>query len=63
MTNRNPEILNWRQACEVLGCSKAHFYRLIDSGKIPAVQPRRINGVQVRLSDCLAFLGEREKNL
>lgn len=60
---QTPETLNWRQACIVLGCSKAHFYRLIDAGKIATVSPRRINGVRVRMEDCLAFLDERERNL
>lgn len=28
------ERLNWQQACEVLGCSKAHLYRMVRSGKL-----------------------------
>lgn len=28
--------LNWQQACEILGCSKTHLYRLVRAGKIPA---------------------------
>lgn len=28
--------LNWRQACEVLGCGKTRFYRLIEEGRLPA---------------------------
>lgn len=26
--------LNWEQACEVLGCSKAQLYRLVRAGKL-----------------------------
>ncbi len=28
--------LNWRQACEILGCGKNRFYRLVRTGKLPA---------------------------
>lgn len=28
--------LNWRQACELLGCKKTFFYALIRSGRLPA---------------------------
>lgn len=27
--------LNWQQACEILGCSKTHLYRLVRAGKVP----------------------------
>ena len=27
--------LNWQQACEILGCSKAQLYRLVKEKKIP----------------------------
>lgn len=27
--------LNWQQACEILGCSKTHLYRLVRAGKMP----------------------------
>lgn len=27
--------LNWQQACEILGCSKAQLYRLVKAKKIP----------------------------
>lgn len=28
--------LNWQQACEVLGCSKTHLYRLVREMKLTA---------------------------
>lgn len=28
--------LNWRQACEILGCGKTRFYALIRKGMLPA---------------------------
>lgn len=27
--------LNWRQACEILGCGKRQFYSLIRTGRLP----------------------------
>lgn len=33
--------LNWRQACEILGCSKRHFYRLVHSGELSAYRTSR----------------------
>lgn len=30
------ERLNWKQACEVLGCGKSTLYRLVREGKLPA---------------------------
>lgn len=26
--------INWKQACEILKCSKSTFYRLVKSGKL-----------------------------
>ena len=28
------ERLNWREACEVLGCSKSTLYRLVANGQL-----------------------------
>lgn len=28
--------LNWQQACEILGCSKTHLYRLVREKKLMA---------------------------
>lgn len=28
--------LNWRQACQIMGCSKQRFYRLVREGALPA---------------------------
>lgn len=35
-TDHLPERLNWKQACELLGCKKDTFYRLIREGTIQA---------------------------
>lgn len=39
--------LNWKQACEILGCSKSHFYNLINEGKIPAYRYGKVRGIWV----------------
>ncbi|MDE7372157.1 MAG: excisionase family DNA-binding protein [Desulfovibrio sp.] len=45
--------LNWRQACEVIGCSKRQFYRLIHKGVLPAYQlPGSKRGLWVWEHDC-----------
>ena len=28
--------LNWRQACEILGCKRTRFYQLVNSGQLRA---------------------------
>ena len=28
--------LNWLEACQILGCSRRQFYRLIEKGILPA---------------------------
>ena len=33
---RTEKRLNWRQACAILGCSRSHFYNLVNSGELPA---------------------------
>jgi len=48
--------LNWRQACEILNCSKSHFYNLINEGKLPAFRAGKVRGVWVwegDVRDCL----------
>lgn len=45
--------LNWRQACEVLGCGRTHFFRLVETGQLPAYRlegARR--GLWVYEADC-----------
>lgn len=48
--------LNWQQACAVLGCSRSHFYNLVNSGRIPAIRTGEVKGVRVFEKDCLAWL-------
>jgi excisionase family DNA binding protein len=48
--------LNWLQACKLLGCSKSHFYRLVNSGDLPAVRFGTSRGTLVKKSDCERYL-------
>lgn len=59
---RRPPVLNWAQACDLMGCSRAHFYRLLQRGLIPKVATRRGGGARVSASDCLAYLTRRAAN-
>ncbi|MDR0477670.1 MAG: helix-turn-helix domain-containing protein [Desulfobulbaceae bacterium] len=52
------ERLNWQQACKLLGCSKGHFYRLVNSGELPAERYGKTKGVTVRRADCERYLRE-----
>lgn len=35
-TSAKGKRLNWRQACEIMGCGKTRFYRLVRSGALVA---------------------------
>ncbi|MFR8275798.1 MAG: helix-turn-helix transcriptional regulator [Desulfovibrio fairfieldensis] len=48
--------LNWEQTCKLLGCSRSHFYNLVNSGRLPAVRTGEVKGVRVYEADCQAYL-------
>lgn len=48
--------LNWAQAITVLGCSRSHFYNLINSGRLPAIRTGEVKGVRVYEADCQEYL-------
>jgi len=49
--------LNWREACELLGCKKSRFYNLVRAGKIPAYRiGEESRCMWVWESDCLALV-------
>jgi len=57
-----PERLNWRQACELIECSRAHFYRLVASGEIPcASRTGNRRGIKVLRVDVEAYLQRRDQ--
>lgn len=56
------EFLDWQQACARIGCSRAHFYRLVSDGQIPcAYRMGRRKGIRVLSKDVEAYL-HRLKN-
>ncbi len=55
------ERLNWQQACELIGCSRAHFYRLVSGGEIPcAYRTGKRKGIRVLRKAVEAYL-QRKK--
>ena len=50
--------LNWKQACEMLNCSKSHFYNLVNEGKIPAFRCGKVRGVWVWEEEVRRYLYE-----
>ena len=50
--------LNWQQACKFLGCSKSHFYNLVNNGELPARRSGRGRGTTVTREDCERYLKE-----
>ena len=48
--------LNWRQACELLGCGRNRFYELIRKGHLPAYRMVGTKkGLWVYEKDCLTL--------
>lgn len=55
--------LNWRQACEILGCGKSHFYALINKGVLPAYRLKDgKKGWWVYEKDCFELVEQISKN-
>ena len=49
--------LNWRQACDFIGCGRAHFYRLLQAGEFPgAYRIGKRRGIRVPRKYVEAFL-------
>lgn len=48
--------LNWKQACEILNCSKSHFYNLVNAGKIPGFRNGKVYGLWVWERDVIEYL-------
>lgn len=53
---RDDRTLNWQQACDLLDCSKSHFYNLVNSGEIPAHRTGRVKGIRVYERDVRRYL-------
>jgi excisionase family DNA binding protein len=56
MATEKEKRLNWKDACKFLGCSKSHFYRLVNSGELPAVRFGTSRGTLVKKLDCERYL-------
>ena len=48
--------MNWKQACRLLGCSKTHFYRLVNTGELPSERYGKVKGVIVKKADCEDYM-------
>lgn len=48
--------LNWKQACELIGCSQSHFYNLVNTGKIPSCRYGAVRGVRVTEAACVQYV-------
>lgn len=53
-------LLNWHQACTLLGCSRSHFYNLVNSGRLPAIRTGEVKGVRVYEADCQEYLRKND---
>lgn len=53
---KRQKLLNWQQACKLLGCKRSHFYNLINSGKLPAIRVGELRGIRVEESAVRNFL-------
>lgn len=44
----------------LLGCSRSHFYNLVNSGRLPAIRTGEIKGVRVYEADCQEYLRKND---
>ena len=61
MEKNLPDVLNWQQACKVLGCSRSHFYNLVNSGELPGLRLGRVKGLRVKKIDCINYLDKKRE--
>lgn len=51
--------LNWKQACDVIGCGKTYLYNAINSGELPAYRLGKVRGLWIWESDAVTFRESR----
>lgn len=51
-----PERLNWKQACELLGCGRSYFYVLLHRGCISYIRIGKRKGIRILKRDIMAYL-------
>lgn len=57
---KNDELLNWQQACKIIGCSRSYFYNLVNAGLLKAIRIGERKGIRVYKSDCLCYVKSKE---
>lgn len=63
-TENRGQRLNWQQACQILGCGKTQFYRLVNDGRLAAYRVGH-RGLWVYEADCrnlVARIGQQDLN-
>lgn len=57
------EWVNWQQGCKIMGCSRSHFYNLVNSGALQSKRSGRVKGVSVSRADCEKWAKEWRERL
>ncbi len=52
------EWVNWQQGCKIMGCSKSHFYNLVNSGILRSKRSGKVKGVTAHREDCEKWAAE-----
>lgn len=52
------EWVNWQQACKIMGCSRSHFYNLVNSGVLQSKRSGKVKGVSANREDCERWANE-----
>lgn len=52
------EWVNWQQGCKIMGCSKSHFYNLVNSGVLRSKRSGKVKGVTASRADCEKWAAE-----
>ena len=60
-TENRGQRLNWQRACQVLGCSKTQFYRLVNKGRLAAYRVGQ-RGLWVYEADCRELVMSLHEN-
>lgn len=60
MKNTNNELLNWKQACTLLNCSRSYFYNLVNTGALQGIRLGAKNGVRVYKKDCMEYIKNKK---
>jgi excisionase family DNA binding protein len=53
-------LVTVKQAAELLSCSKANLYSLLDGGELPFVRVGKSNGYRIDVEDIMRFIDQRQ---